>query len=158
MLPEEKKNTLRFCRKKRDKEAYFEITDAFCMVSFSKLLVCTTDCRNHPQAPTTEPAPRPGWQWRMRQRMHTRLQSLPPTNSRDMAKRCAERRGPEGAGRGQGHSWPGAQSWPSHCCYRDPKPRRGAAQARTHLTIPPGSRDLPTNCGSGQHLLKLCSF
>lgn len=84
---------MRFCRIKRDKEAYFEITDAFCMVSFSKLLVCTTDCRNHSPAPLL---PRPGRQCRMRQRIHPGLQSL-TTNSRDAAKRRAERRGRSGA-------------------------------------------------------------
>lgn len=106
------------------------------MVSFSKLLVCTTDCRNHSPAPLLPPQGSPGRQWRMRQRIHPGLQSL-TTDSKDAAKRRAERRGPCGAG----SSLPaGAQSRPRLGCSADP------AQAAA-----PPERD-PAH-GSGQRIL-----
>lgn len=131
---------MRFCGIKRDKEAYFEITDAFCMVSFSKLLVCTTDCRNHSPAPLLPPQGSPGRQWRMRQRIHPGLQSL-RTNSKDAAKRRAERRSPCGAG---SSSRPGHRAGPA-----------SAAPRTRHRQQHPQSETPHTAQGSGSSAVLL---
>ncbi|XP_041265333.1 translation initiation factor IF-2-like [Onychostruthus taczanowskii] len=93
-----------------------------------------------PRSPTCRTQGSPGRQRRMRQRIHPGLQSL-TTNSKDAAKRRAERRGPRGAGSSPGRGWgPGARS----------PPRLGRSAGPAQAAAPP-ERD-PAH-GSGQRSL-----